>query len=231
LRMLAQAMGMKIDKKRFALVLALVVFVFGVLALFYWNFVRDTIAVPIYYLLWVGDLILRSISQGVYLAFLVLLGIFIGINTVLGIRARRTTGEYEQNQFQATRYQHWKNLCTGLSTGRFSREMFASEARKLLLAILAYQENIDISEVEARVRDGTLQVPHPIKHLIQHKEIETPKQTVSIAQKVMFRLRRLFYSAESLSNPQIERQVAEIISFIERQLEISHAGNQPESQS
>ncbi len=80
---------MKIDNRRLAFVLVLGAFIFGVLALFYWDFVRDTIAFPIYYLFWVGDLVLRSISQGVYLALLVLISIVIGVNTVLGIRAGR----------------------------------------------------------------------------------------------------------------------------------------------
>jgi hypothetical protein len=220
-------MGMQINKRNLALALTLVLVVFGVLALFYWDFVRDTIAIPIYYMLWVGDLILRSIPHVVYLAFLVLLGLAIAFNTLFGARAKRTVSELDQGQYQMTRYQHWRTLCGGLSVGWFARDMFALESRRLLLAILAYEEGIDVAEVETRVKAGTLPVPPLIAHLIQHKEFEKPKQAVSL----MRRLREMFHSAGPQKNLQAERQVAEVISFIEHLLEIDHAGSQSESLS
>jgi hypothetical protein len=218
---------MNINKRNLALACTLVLVVFGVLALFYWDFVRDTIAIPIYYLFWIGDLVLRSISHGVYLAFLVLLGFIIGFNTLLGTRPRRVVSELDQGQYQITRYQHWRTMCGGLSIGWFARDMFALESRRLLLAILAYQEGSDVAQIEARVKAGTLPVPPLIAHLIQHKEFEKTKQAVSL----MNRLRGLVYGTGPQKNLVAERQVAEVISFIEHLLEIDHAGSQPESLS
>jgi hypothetical protein len=215
---------MKINRRNLALALILVFSIFGVLALFYWDFVRDTIAIPIYYMFWVGDLILRSISHGVYLAVLVLLGLGLGINALLGTRAKRVVTEHEQSQHQMTRYQHWRTLCSGLSVGWFSRGMFALESRRLLLAILAYQEGLDVAEVETRVKAGTLPVPPLIAHLIQHKGFDKPEQAVSL----VHRLREVFRGTGPRKDLYAERQAAEVISFIEHLLEIDHAGSQPE---
>jgi hypothetical protein len=47
----------------------------------------------------------------------------------------------------------------------------------------------------------------------------------------MHRLRELLYGTRPQKNLVAERQVAEVISFIEHLLEIDHAGSQPESLS
>lgn len=59
---------MAVDKARIGLVFILLVLLFSILALVYWDFVRDTIIIPIYYIIWVIGLILKSIPQGVYYA-------------------------------------------------------------------------------------------------------------------------------------------------------------------
>jgi hypothetical protein len=219
---------MKIDKVQIGLVS--VVLVFGVLTLLYWNFIRDTIVLPIYYLLWISSHILKSIPQEAYLAFLIFASIIISINTVQSIRVKQITRSPGGNQPQVhTRYLHWRRLCANLYYNWFSRNQFALEARQLLLAILAYQAEIDTSEVEAMVRDGTLCVPDSIRNLVQDKAIQDPRPTTNSTKKAILRLRRAFLRVDSQNDPQIDSQVVEIVSFIEHCLEINHVGNRPHS--
>ncbi len=216
---------MKINRGRLALAVVLVFFTFGVLALFYWDFVRDTIALPLYYLFWGGNLILSSIPHAAYLAILVLLGFGFGINSLFGSPARYTAAEHEQNRYYPTRFQHWKTLFSGASIGWYFRNKLALESRNLLLAILAYQEGIEVADVEARVGAGTLPVPPGIAYLIQHKEFEMVTRPAGRIGRLRWRSRSL-RAQEKLY---LERQIAEVIQFIEHLLEIDHAGSQPES--
>src|SRR5215472_12976196 len=112
---------MKIDRAKFALASLMVVIICLILAGFFWNFVRDTIAVPIYYLMWLGDLTLKSIPQGVFLGFLVVLFVLIGLNALLAVRV---SGEVESAasrpvQSQA-RYHFWRYHCAQLNSSAYS---------------------------------------------------------------------------------------------------------------
>lgn len=150
---------MKIDKAKITLVFTLFVFIFSVLALFFWDFTRDTIVVPIYHFIWIISLILNSIPQGAYLAILVILSLITGFTTLANIKVGQNPRHNEEDQSQTyTQYMHWKNLYDHLYINPFSRGRFAWEARKLILSILALEQGIDIDEVEALFRNGALDV-------------------------------------------------------------------------
>src|SRR5262249_30810276 len=112
---------MRIDRTKLALASLLVVIIFLILAGFFWNFVRDTIAVPIYYLMWLGDLTLKSIPQGVFLGFLVVLLVLIGLNALLAVRlsgdVERAESRPEPSQ---ARYHFWRYHCGQLKSSAYS---------------------------------------------------------------------------------------------------------------
>jgi hypothetical protein len=221
---------MRVNKVQIGFIFVLVVLVFSTLTLLYWDFMRDTIIVPIYYLFWVSDLMLKSVPQGAYLAFLIFICVLIGWNTLSGVRVRQIPSRFEGSHPQTdTRYAQWKRLYSNLHSSPFARDTFAWEARKLILSILAYQDGIKTSEVEAMVKDGTLPLPDSIRDLIQQKKIRDSQPTLNRMESTRTRLRRLFFKAKLQHDPQIDTLVAEIVSFIEHQLEIDHAGNQSES--
>lgn len=219
-----EGITMKFDKRRVALVFVLVTLIFSILTLLYWDFIRDTVIVPVYYLIWVSSLILKSIPQVGYLALIILISIMIAWNTLAHVKVRQLTRKVDGNHPQATtRYLNWRTLCANMYSSAFSRNQFAREARKLILSILAYQEGIDISEAEVLVRIGTLSVPDSIRNLIQQKDIQTSTLAPHGTKNVILRLRRFFLKVESQKDPQIDSQVAEIIDFIEHRLEINRA--------
>lgn len=219
---------MKIDRVKIGAVL--MVLLCGVLSLLFWDFIRDTVVAPIYYLLWIGNLILASIPQAAFLIFLFFASLIISAKTVQSVRVRPITRASQGSQyFASTRYQHWRALCTSLYYNWFSRNRFASECRELLLSILAYQMGKEIFEIEALVRDGALHVPDSVKDIVLHKTIRDPKPVAPNSKNLLSRLRRAFFGVRSNTDSQIESQVAEIVSFIEHCLEINHAGNGPYS--
>lgn len=210
---------MKIDKWRIVFVLALALFFFAALILFFWDFVRETVVIPIYYLIWLGDLVLKSIPQYAYLGGLVVASILIALNTLRRIRiSRALLREAREQPESATRYLFWKKLTTNVYSSPFARSQFAWESRKLLLSILASQEGVSLPEIEVMVRDGRLNVPPSVKSLIGSRELQISERPAHSRDR----------NSTKYRDPALTQQVHEIISFIEYRLEITHAGKQAE---
>lgn len=209
------------------LVFLLVILIFAVLTWFFWDFMRDTVALPIYFILWITDLFLKSVPQQIYLGIVVVICIFILLNTLITIGVRPVAETVEDKHYQpATRYAFWRKHCAALHTSQFSRERFAFEARELILSVLAYDEGISVGEVEALCQDGALPLPEVIHNLIDKKGIRGPQPIPRTLKAVLERMRQVVRSTDSPPDPQTENQLAEIISYIESRLEITNAENQ-----
>jgi hypothetical protein len=218
------------NKAKIILVFILFVLLFGILPLLYWDFIRDTIVVPIYYVIWVISLFLKSIPQGVYFAFLVFLSLIIGFKTLESVQVERRFKRLERDRPEATtQYLRWKSLCANMDINPFSRNRFAWEAKKLILSILACEQGMDIADAEALVLDDTLDVPDVIRKLIETNTLPDAKLPLNRITSAMLRVRRLLFKVGAKNDLKIDSPVAEIIGFIEHHLEINHAGNQPES--
>ncbi|MEP6984138.1 MAG: hypothetical protein ABI970_00970 [Chloroflexota bacterium] len=218
------------NKAKIGIVFVLALLVFSALTLLYWDFVRDTIIVPIYYFIWIGNLTLKSIPQQAFLALLVIIGVLVGLNTLIGVGVKPTTKGFTDAPSQAdSRYTSWKKLCSNLYSSSMARDNFAWEARKLIIAILAHQDGIEPAEVEERIKNETLLIPLAIKDLIQYKKIKDPPPLPQERESIIVRLRRLLLKEKSQNKPRIDSPIAEIVAFIEHQLEINHVTNQPES--
>ena len=215
---------MTINKTKIGIVLVAVILVFSLLTLFFWPFVRDTFIVPIYYVLWVSDLALKSVPQEAYLALLVLVSLIIGVNTLMTTRVRRFTRDAREMPSQSdSRYTYWRNLCSNLYSSPFAQDTFAWEARKLILSIFAYQNGIETAQVEAMIRNDALSVPTPIKKLIQEKKIQDFNSTTKQTENGVLRLRHWLFPVEDPQKQLIDHAVAEVVDYIEHLLEIDHA--------
>ncbi len=206
---------MALDKGKIGLAFVLVVFVLSVLTLLFWDFVRNAIVVPIDYLIWVGGLIIRSIPQEVYLAAFVLISVVLSLNTIDRIRSKPANRNYEQSPPQGdTRYHRWRHLSGKQSVSPFYRDIFTTEARNLILSMLAYDLGIDSAEAETRVSNGRLEVPERIRDLIEKRDIRIQPRPSSRIQAALRWLRLL--KADAPSDPQLDSLVAEVIDFVER---------------
>lgn len=218
------------NKTRFILAIVTIALIFAVLSLIFWDFVRDTVVIPIYYLMWVTNLILKSIPQGVYLALPILISLAVGGNTLRSLRGRQQLRNYQENRSDdSARYVVWRRLYDHLMESQFSRDHFVWEVRKLILCLLAYQEGVEVFQAEEMIDNGTLNVPDAVKNLIQQKEIPIPILPSRAIERALLRLRQLLFKVDRSLDPQIDQQVDEIVRFIEHRLEITHAGNPFES--
>ena len=215
---------MKINKTQVGIILVVVILIFSLLTLLYWPFVRDTIIVPIYYFMWVGDLVLKSVPQEAYLAVLILISLIIGVNTLLSLRARRLMRSMDEVPSQNdSRYSYWRKLCSNLYSSPFAQDSFAWESRKLILSIFAHQNALQTAQVEDMIRNNVLLVPASIKKLIQEKKMQNFNMPAKPNENIIIRLRHWLLPIEDPKKQPVNGAVAEIVDYIEHLLEIDHA--------
>ena len=214
------------NRTRLALVVILALMIASTVSFFFWDFVRDTLVVPIYFLLWVSDLIIKSVPQQAYLAVLVLLCATIALNTMLRGNAnapvqRRSRGQYTES----TRYVYWRRLYRNLYGSPLFRNKLAAEIREFLLTMLAHQEGLDSTRVEAMILDGSLAVPPAVRQFVQERAFDVPQRELTFLETLGQRLRGLLIDSRTEAPLPLNAHVAEVITFIEDRLEIDHAGN------
>lgn len=217
----------KLNRGQVGRALLAVALIFGVLTLVFWDFVRETIVIPIYYLFWYGGLVVNSIPQAVYLLLLVAVAVVIGLNTLSRLEARGAYGRragaigFEDQ----SRYQFWLRLCASAPSSEFSRSNLAREIRNLLLAIWAYQHGTGIAEAEQHFLNGAEPRPAAVDRLMRHKELAydllPPQRFSGLRRRLQQLLRRPEPPDAPVTNPALE----DIVHYIESQLEIARDGN------
>ncbi len=223
--------SVKINWIRVVVAVLVVAFIFSILTLLFWTFVRDTIVIPVYYVVWVTGLFLNSVPQGLFAGFLAIIGLVIAFTTLTSLprRAGGTASPPAPVQVD-TRYQHWRRLSENIHISRFSRNLFMSDARKLILSILAYENGINVEEVTAMIRADALDLPDGVRALFQLTDQQDELAAPVPSEPLLQRLRRVLHLGQAAvpRNPQVEALVADILNFIEYHLETTYAGNQPE---
>ena len=194
-------------------------FIFSVLTLVAWDFVREAIVVPLAYLIWLGGLILKSIAQEVYLIGLISIAGIIALNTLTRLQRRTANHGFSQaGPNDASRYRLWLRWCAAAPANEYTRLELARETRKLILATLAYQEGLTEPEVERKIISGDLPVPAAVKEFIHDRDLKfTPPPHQRFWQ-------RFIQKADRQSDPLLNQSLEDIIQFIENRLEIVHDG-------
>lgn len=195
-------------------------FIFSVLTLVAWDFVRETIVVPLTYLIWLGGLILNSIPQEIYLIGLTIIVVAIALNTLNKLQRKpvgtRLTGPRSGD---ASRYRLWLRLYATAPAREYARVELAREIRKLIVSMLAYQEGLTPPEVEQKIVSGVLPVPDTVRTLFLERDLSaTPQPAPRFWQ-------RFIRKADRQTDPLLDRSLEEIAQFIENRLEIVHDGN------
>jgi len=204
-------------------VIVTVLAIFSTLTWFFWDFVRDVIVVPIYYLIWLVGLILKSIPQELFLILLVFTCFIIAFNTLLKIQSRQySQGASRYGSTGGGRYQFWNRLFTNLRSSPFSRDDFVFKARKLILSILSYQEGVDIPGIEQMVADHKISVPVSVMQLVLSRKLPSPPGRGNSLSKKLTKFLHRFFHENSQDELMIDEQASEIIHFIEYRLEISY---------
>jgi hypothetical protein len=214
---------MKLNKAGLAWAIAAILVIFSILAWLFWGYVSSAIVVPIYYLIWLAGVVLKSIPQALILGVLVLVCLIIGWNTLTRVHSRPDNeGQMLYRYNSGGRYLYWNHLFANLRRNPFFRDNFAYETRRIILSILAYQEGVDMSRIEQMVAEQAIDLPESVWQLIQTKKLPPLPEEGSLLNTSIINFRRRFFNKDSPIDQMVIRQAEEIIHFIEYRLEISH---------
>jgi len=128
------------------------------------DFVRETVAIPIWYLVWLGGLVIRSLPQQL------LWGVFVVVSFLIVFVSLSQVSDSEQDQEEAS--SHTGPVLDQLSTlrrlgkGVYFRWRLAHDLRQRVIDILAYTERISPEEMEERLMDGGYEVPDVVEQLL-----------------------------------------------------------------
>lgn len=205
---------------RQVLAVALVLLATGAIAFVLRDAVREFIVLPLAYLLWLADLVLRSVPQVAFLALLVILaGVLVlrGFGRPASPERRSATGAGVRRE--ATRFGYWVRQFDRCEDSAFASERLAMELRELVARILADEERLSPDEVVARVRDGSLSVPAEVRALMTR-----PQDWLATGQAdPLSRLIRRICAALRLPVPpvaqsELDARLLGVITYIENRL-------------
>lgn len=195
------------------LLVALVLLVTAALTFLLRDTVREAIVIPMAYALWLGDILLRSLPQGLLLGLLIVICLAILIRAAL----RGESMQPEPRAAVITGHHHsrllfWARQLSRLEDSQFAVEKLAAELKKVILNLLTAQENLTEDEVIDAVRSGALAVPANIRTLIVR-----PQEWMTAQPAMGFEvlLRWLRPKRAPKVNPEQTRKIEEVIAYIE----------------
>jgi hypothetical protein len=208
------------------------------------DFVRQAIVLPLSYIAWLAGLVLNSLPQATYWALLLAAAILVAWKSLGAPRRlfyqRKVTPIIADSRVMSLLAARQAQLAQ-LNLSVFARERTAFELRALVVKLLAYQERQSSSEIEQRIRAGTLETPPEIHALLTDWQSWLADEPANPWERRLGRWRwlrqlrwRMSPGRQQISNqPQpspFERKLARAIEYMETQLGSHAPADQPAGQ-
>ena len=196
------------------LIIALVLIATGALTLLLRDLVREMVVIPLTYAVWMGDIALRTIPQGLLLALLVLIGLFFVLRSAMhstGDDQPLARGTVPASQ-QHSRLVFWARQLNRMEDSQFAVEKLALELKALIVRILSSQGNLPEDDVIDAVQRGNLAVPDEVRSLLIR-----PQDWLSATQPGQWELllRWLRPNRTPVTNDAQSKKIDAVIHFIE----------------
>ncbi|HMN60532.1 MAG TPA: hypothetical protein PJ988_09225 [Anaerolinea sp.] len=187
--------------------------------------VRAWLVMPVSYVAWYINTILSTVPQPVFWALLVFGGFILSTRVILKSMAPAELPEPQTYAGRSiSRYQYWLWYFSSFQVSHFATEHMARNLARLLIDILAFQENLTADEVEDRVYTGQLDLPDDVRALIKTRQFDFTRSDPPALVRFLDRLLRRQRAPVSnqIDNREAREKITRIIHFIEDRLEISH---------
>lgn len=227
-----------VPRRRRAFILAgigIIVMVTGlVLSLFVQDFVRQVIVIPMTYVAWLADLVIRSIPQSTFW------GIVVAVSILAAWRSLGSQGGFFQRRKAIIRisaedtdrsvFTARLDAINRMHTSSFARESLGFELRLLVIRLLVHREQMPETEIERLVRTRELNVPPDVFSLLTAwrtwlSEPE-PASALQRLQKVWRHFQRAPASAARY-DPVLEQRLARTVEYMETLMNGSPTGTAP----
>ncbi len=136
-----------------------------VLALAMEGFVREVIVLPLFYIVWIGQLLFESIPQFILWALLVALAAVLAARSLWSpLVIPRREGQ-EGNR--AGHVGEWAGLLDQAKRDDLSRWRMAQRLGQVAVEVIADRERLTTRETRRRIERGSLEVPPEIRSYLQ----------------------------------------------------------------
>lgn len=193
----------------------------GIIAVIFWQTIRESIIAPISDLVLLIIDFLSSFDQ-VYLWLMVLFGLIILTLTRLG----KSNDKLPSNRVvhmkvtTAGRLRFWETQVFLLTRTRIPSRYSIHEVRRLLIAVMGYKQHLELAEADRRVKAGELQLPPEYTAFAEYDEDPNePEDRLAEYFKLLLSYLRRKRSQEILAR---EKHLSDIIQYMEKQMEIEH---------
>ncbi len=192
-----------------------------VLTLALQNFVRDAIAVPISYFLWILGILYRSTPQIFFWVIVLIIIVALAFKGMSGVQSvPKQDYNSELNYPKRERVSFWL-LQLALARSGYSWVRLADFLGKLALDALAFHYQQPLRQVEHQIETGVLEIPAEMKKFIKARQQFEQSQTTSWFHNLASRIKERLMP-QSGFNRFLEHDLEVAINYLEKQLEVSH---------
>jgi len=180
------------------------------------DFVRNALAIPLSYMLWLLRILLETIPQ--LWCWTGLLGVVLVIALRSLDREHRppSTPPGSQTRLPPGHIDMWATRITMLLQGKYSRHRFGYFIGKLILDVLSHEERLNYREVERRIEQNAFDLPPAARDYLYARLKPGLSEAPSGFLKWLKRLLRLEQPPSVYLNTELET----IVTFLEDQMEV-----------
>lgn len=205
------------------LILVFIVFVIVLsFAIIYRDQLKEAVLIPLLYLLWVGDLALKSFDQQCIWLLALFSALFLSL--AYSRRAAKksfgsTSHATRSRPLSAGRIHFWKTQVRVSSSKVYARTYRRSELRRLVIKTLAYRENHEDEQIKEQIRSRQLRVPAEVSYVlgVDDQPVE-PDQSTRFIQRIQQRFNWIierFNAPTFTPDPRLEKVAEYLESLME----------------
>lgn len=218
---------MKIDRVKILIFAGIILLALVILVLLPGDFIRNSIAYPIYYVFWSLSMIIGSVDQTLFWGVLGVVGTLAAvISLALLIQPIHKDDEQILPAKDRSRFRFWLIKCLKMDVNEMYRDDLAYSLWRLLRDVLIYQENADWKEVLRRANTGQLNIPEGLIPFLYDRRLVEPSPRKRFINRLVF----LFQPAKKTQNlnptSDMHQRVEAVILFLEERLEMNNDRNE-----
>ncbi len=200
------------------------------------NSVRDRIILPVEFYLWQIVQSIKNVPQATFWIIFCGISVVFILHSLTSRTSKKVQVKEEEEQSKGgRRVTFWSNQIGMMHKGNFSRVQFAKIFSKLILDVLTYNGEIDLTTYEEELREGKLEVPYELllylkPHNRQLDELQSPGllSRIKVGITGLFSPEKPKLSSENNASPGglIEPGLFFSVNYLEKEVGIDHHQNE-----
>ena len=212
-----------------SLLMAFVVFMVVIgLALRYQGLLKEIVLIPLLYVMWVTELVLKSFDQRCI--WLMALVVAVSLSLAFSYRTRSPEDIYLKSVshrfLDSGRIRYWRRQIRIGSSALYTSGFHRSELSRLVIESLAYREGVSAEEIKEQLNAGAITVPSEVSYVLGLDEIQDhPDKPLGFVKRTARWFNHIFeqfVSPKFIPNPRLEK----VVEYLEGLMEVDDdAGN------